>query len=228
MFSQGFREITYGLFAGGIHSTMSNLPDVIVPKGIYQGYTLSEEGKFGATAGMMLNWKYPYAKISFQTELSYANQATDLNYEDIEGLKYKITFGYSYLNAGMQFKYYPIEGLYIGVGPYVGFNINSDNIKYTSNAEEVFGGSGAYFESDANVQKVLKASLTGKNYFFGMFSAGYEFNSNLSIGARYTLGLTDALTTEENGHRYSENNNKINSISFIIGYSFDFEDLTNF
>lgn len=228
LFAQGDREITYGLFAGGIYSSMSNLPDVIVPKGVYEGYTLEEKGKFGGTGGVFINWKYPYAKVSIQTEISYSGQSTDLNYEDIKGLKYKMTFGYSYINVGAQFKYYPVEGLYVGFGSYVSFNIASDNIKYTSNAQEIFADSGTYFEPDANVQKVLKESLTGKNYFSGIFSLGYEFNSNLSIGARYTLGLTDALTTEENGHRYSENKNKINSISLIIGYSFDFDDLANF
>lgn len=228
LFAQGDREITYGLFGGGIYSKMSNLPDVIVPKGIYEGYTLKEEGKFGGTAGVFINWKYPYAKVSIQTEISYSGQGTDLNYEDIKGLKYKINFGYSYLNVGAQLKYYPVEGFYLGVGPYVGFNIASDNIKYSSNSQEIFASSGAYFEPDANVQKVLKESLTGKNYFYGLLSAGYEFNSNFSVGVRYTLGLTDALATEENGHRYSENKNKINSISLIIGYSFDFDDLANF
>lgn len=228
LFAQGDREITYGLFGGGIYSKMSNLPDVIVPKGVYEGYTLEEKGKFGGTGGVFINWKYPYAKVSIQTEISYSRQSTDLNYEDIKGLKYKMTFGYSYINVGAQFKYYPVEGLYVGFGPYVSFNIASDNIKYTSNAQEIFADSGTYFEPDANVQKVLKESLTGKNYFSGIFSLGYEFNSNLSVGARYTLGLTDALTTEENGHRYSENKNKINSISLIIGYSFDFDDLANF
>jgi hypothetical protein len=228
LFAQGDREITYGLFGGGIYSSMSNLPDVIVPKGVYEGYTLEEEGKFGATAGIMINWKYPYAKVAVQTEISYSGQATDLNYQDEKGLNYKMTFGYSYINVGAQFKYYPIEGLYVGIGPYVGFNINSDNIKYTSNGQEVAASTGNYFEPDTTVEKTLKESLTGKNYFHGMFSAGYEFSSNLSIGARYTLGLTDALTTEENGHKYSENKNKINSISLIIGYSFNFDDLANF
>lgn len=228
LLAQGNREITYGLFAGGIYSSMSNLPDVIVPKGIYEGYTLDEKGKFGATAGLMINWKYPYAKVSIQTEISYSGQSTDLNYQDIKGLNYKMTFGYSYINAGAQFKYYPIEGLYIGIGPYIGFNINTNNIKYTSNGQEMTASTGTYFEPDATVEKTLKESLTGKNYFYGVLSAGYEFSSNLSIGARYTLGLTDALTTEENGHRYSENKNKINSISLIIGYSFYFDDLANF
>lgn len=228
LLAQGNREITYGLFAGGIYSSMSNLPDVIVPKGIYEGYTLDEKGKFGTTAGLMINWKYPYAKVSIQTEISYSGQSTDLNYQDIKGLNYKMTFGYSYINAGAQFKYYPIEGLYIGIGPYIGFNINTNNIKYTSNGQEMTASTGTYFEPDATVEKTLKESLTGKNYFYGVLSAGYEFSSNLSIGARYTLGLTDALTTEENGHRYSENKNKINSISLIIGYSFYFDDLANF
>lgn len=228
MFAQADRSITYGLFAGAIHSTMSNLPDVIVPNGIYDGYTLAEEGKVGATAGFLINWKYPYAKVGIQTELSYTSQGTDLNYQDTEGLKYKINFGYSYINFGTQFKYYPIEGLYVGVGPGVAFNIASDNIKYSSNSQEIFRNSGAYFEPDANVQKVLKETLTGKNFFYATFAAGYEFSSNFSVGARYSLGLTDALTTEENGQRFSENKNKVNSISLIIGYSFDFDDLGNF
>ncbi|MDN3672402.1 outer membrane beta-barrel protein [Flavobacterium branchiarum] len=228
LFAQGDREITYGFFGGGIYSKMSNLPDVIVPKGIFNGYTLKEEGKFGGTAGLVINWKYPYARVSIQTEMSYSGQSTDLNYKDAKGLKYKMTFGYNYLNVGAQFKYYPVEGFYIGAGPYVGFNLTGDNIKYSSNSQEVFGNSGVYFEPDATVQKGLKGALTGKNYFYGMLSAGYEFSSNLSIGARYTLGLTDALTTEENGFRYSENKNKINSFSLVIGYSFNFDDLANF
>lgn len=228
LFAQGDREITYGIFGGGIYSSMSNIPDAIIPNGIYKDFTLEEKGKFGGTGGVFINWKYPYAKVSIQTEISYSGQGTDLNYHDIKGLKYKMTFGYSYINVGAQFKYYPVEGFYIGAGPYVGFNIASDNIKYSSNSQEIFADSGAYFEPDENVQKVLKESFTGKNYFYGMLAAGYEFNSNLNIGIRYTLGLTDALATEENGHRYSENKNKINSISLIIGYSFDFDDLANF
>lgn len=228
MFGQGERRITYGLFAGAINSKMSNLPDVIVPNGIYEGYSLAGEAKIGATAGFLINWKYPYAKVSIQTEISYSSQGTDLNYQDDEGLKYKMNFGYSYINFGTQFKYYPIGGFYVGVGPSVAFNIASNNIKYSSNSQEIFGNSGADFEPDGNVQRVLKETLTGKNFFSATFATGYEFSSRLSIGARYSLGLTDALTTEENGQSFSENKNKVNSISLIIGYSFDFDDLANF
>lgn len=225
--AQADREISYGLFAGGIYSGLSNLPDVIVPQGIYEGYTFEEEGQLGGTGGFFINWKYPYAKISIQTEISYSAQNMDLNYQDIKGLQYQMTFENSYISLGAQFKYYPVGGFYLGIGPYIGFNIAED-IKYTSNAQEMFAHSGVYFEPDNNVEKVLNESLSGKNYFYGMFAAGYEFDSNLSVGARLTLGLTDALATEENGHRFGENLNKINSISLILGYSFDFDDLGNF
>lgn len=222
------REISYGIFGGGIYSSLSNLPDVIVPKGLYQGYTLDGEGKFGGTGGFFINWKYPLAKMAIQTETSYSGQGTDLNYEDDEGLEYKMAFNYHYINVGMQLKYYPIGGIYIGVGPYVGFNVSGDNIKYSSNAQDVFANSGAYFETDDNVQKVLRESLTGRNYFYGMASVGFEFKSNLFISAHYTMGLSDALATEENGHRFTENKNKINSISLRLGYSFYFDDLPYF
>lgn len=228
LLAQADREITYGFFAGANYSSLSNLQDAIIPNGIYSGYNLDEEAKIGGTGGLLINWKYPYAKISLQTEVSYSKQNTDLNYDDIKGLQYKIHFGYNYLNIGAQLKYYPVEGFYIGAGPYVGFNLTPDNISYTSNSQELFADSGAYFESDATVEKVLKESFTGKNHFSVMFSTGYEFSSNISIGARYSLGLTDAVATEENGHRFSENKNICSSISLIIGYSFNFDDLANF
>lgn len=228
LFAQGDREITYGLFAGGIYSSMSGLPDMIVEKGLYDGFDFKEKGKFGPMGGFFINWKYPYANVGIQTEISYSMQGTDLEYQDRKGLNYTMSFDYSYINVGAQFKYYPVEGFYIGAGPYVAFNVKSDNVKYTSNAQQVFADSGVYFEPDANVEKVLKESFTGKNYFYGTFSLGYEFNSNFSVGARYMLGLTDALMTEENGHKYTEKKNKNNAFSIILGYSFDFDDLGNF
>lgn len=222
------RDISYGFFGGGIYSSMSNLPDVIVPEGVYEGYTLEGKGKVGGTGGFFINWKYPTTKVAILTETFYSGQGTDLNYDDVNGLKYKMSFDYHYINVGTQLKYYPIEILYIGIGPYVGFNVSGDNIKYSSNAQELFENSGTYFEPDDNVEKVLRESLTGRNYFYGMLCAGFEFKSNLSIGVRYTVGLTDALTTEENGHHFRENKNNVNSISLSIGYSFHFDDLPYF
>lgn len=226
--NKGNREISYGLFGGAIYSSMSNLPDVIVPKGVYEGYSLKEKSKFGGAGGFFTNWKYPLVNAGFQLEAFYTGQGTDLNYKDVNGLKYKMTFDYSYISVGMHFKYYLLERIYFGLGPYVGFNISSDKIEYTSNAQEMFGDAGVYFEPDENVQKVLQQSLTGRNYFYGLLCAGYEFKSNFSVNARYTMGITDALTTEENGHRFRENKNNVNGFSLTIGYAFYFDKLPYF
>ncbi|MDR2223115.1 MAG: PorT family protein [Flavobacteriaceae bacterium] len=227
-YSQNKRETTYGIFAGANFSEMSNLPDVLVPQGMYQGYSLSSKGKFGGVGGFYINFKYPYANASIQPEIFYNRQGTELNYNDIKGLDYKVTFAYDYINIGVLFKYYPVEKLYVGVGPYVAFNINNKNITYSSNAASSLADSGVYVISDGAVQGILRESLTGKNYFYATAALGYEINERFSVNFRYSYGLTDALATENNGHRYSENTNKVSSFMLGVGYSFDFRNLIDF
>jgi hypothetical protein len=226
--AQNDRQITYGIFAGGIYSKMDNLPDVIVPKGIYSGYSFDEKSKFGGMGGVFINWKYPNAKLSIQPEISFSFQSTDLKYNDVKGLNYKINFGYQNINTGVLLKFYPIERLYIGAGPFLGLNITKDAITYTSNGATIGATSGVFFQPDAVVQKSLRESLKGNDHFYFMFATGYEFLNKMTVGARYSLGMTDALSTEENGFRYSENKNRISGFSLYFGYLFDFDDSTNF
>ncbi|GEM59203.1 hypothetical protein FC1_24410 [Flavobacterium columnare NBRC 100251 = ATCC 23463] len=87
---------------------------------------------------------------------------------------------------------------------------------------------GVSFTPDPIVQKTLKESLEGTDYFQGIFGIGYEFQNKLVLGFRYHLGLTDALETKENGHRFMDNKNKTNAFSLHIGYKFDFDDSNNF
>ena len=225
--AQPGREIIYGVYVGGISSKMSNLPDVIVTKG-QANYNLVPESRFGFIGGIYLNWKYPYANISVQPEVFYSKQGTNLNYDDIKGLNYKMSFNYSYINTGLLLKYYPFNNFYIGAGPYLGLNIDRENIVYSSNGQTIGEKSGVYFEPDAVVQKVLKEDLKGNDYFYFMFGMGYEFENKISLGLRYNLGITDGLETQENGQRYIENLNKINSFSFSIGYTFKFDESKNF
>ena len=222
------RVITYGLYVGGMYSKMDNVPDVIVPVGDYTGYSFDTKGKFGGFGGIYLNWKYQQYKISIQPEVFFSQQKTDLIYSDIKDLNYKINLNYTYLNTGVMFKYYPIDNLYFGAGPYFGFNLNKDNISYTSNGEELSKIYGSYFQPDAVVQKVLKESLKGEDHFYIQFGMGYEFQNHITIGARYSLGISDALETQENGFKYIENVNKINAFSMYVGYIFDFDSITNF
>ena len=226
--SQSFREMSYDMFAGANYSVMSNLPDVIVPKGLYSGYSLEESPVIGITAGVSVNFFYPYAKISIQPQVFFSKQSTDLKYKDDEGLNYNMQFGFSYINVGVLFKYYPVEQLYIGAGPNFGLNLNPDGITYTSNGAQMMEETGVYFEPDIVVQKYLKESLSGTNHLFASFALGYEFSNNITICAKYNLGLSDALATEENGFRYTENKNKITSFSLTLGYIFSLDDKHNF
>jgi hypothetical protein len=226
--AQNDRQITYGIFAGGLYSKMDNLTEVIIPNGKYANFNAGEKRKFGGMGGVFINWKYPNAKVSIQPEISYSYQSTDFNYSDKKGLEYTVNFAYQYINTGVLIKFYPLERLYLGAGPFLGLNISRDNITYKSNSSTLPPPADVLFQPDAVVQKDLRQSLKGNDHFYFMFATGYEFNNKMTVGARYSLGMTDALSTEENGFRYSENKNKISSFSLYFGYLFDFDDSTNF
>ena len=125
-------------------------------------------------------------------------------------------------------KFYFTEGFYAGAGPYFNFNLDKDVLEYRSNGAEMSRRSGVYFEPDAVVQNVLKQSLEGKDYFHLGMGIGYEFDNKLNIGIRYHLGLSDALETQQNGHRYREQNNMVNAFFLNIGYRFTFDGYNNF
>ncbi len=222
------KQISYGFFGGAAYSKMTNIEEVFIPPNIYKGFETNEEDRFGAMAGFFFNWKYEDQKVSLQPEIFYSQQATRFNYNDVKGLNYKIDFKFNYVNVGVLFKFYPVEGLYVGAGPYVALNVTCDAITYSSNGAEVAAQTGLYFEPDIVQQKFLKQALEGKNYFQTLFGAGYEFNNGISIAFKYHLGLSDALETKENGFRFIENKNKTNAFSLSLGYSFDFEALNNF
>ncbi|MGA9638685.1 outer membrane beta-barrel protein [Flavobacterium sp.] len=225
--AQYFQEITYGVYVGGNQSKMDNIEPALIPRGIYSGYSTKEVPNIGFTAGFYINWKKNYdSKMSIEADISYSQQYPEFTYENIKDLEYNIKFNYNYLNAGILFKFYPIENLYIGAGPTLALNLNPNDMTYTSNGASRPGG--IDFEPDETVQKVLKESFEGKNFLKATFGLGYEFNSDITIGIRYSLGLSDALETKENGFRYSEVKNKMSSFGISIGYRFHFDETNNF
>lgn len=221
------REITYGASVGGIYSKMDNIAGAIIQDG-YTGYTAKEKAGTGVTGGFFLNWSYPTEKIAFQPELFYSSQKTDFQYADVKGLNYNVKLNYQNLNFGFLFKYYFTERLYIGAGPFLTLNLVKDNLEYTSNGQTLSAQSGVYFEPDIVVQRTLKQAFEGKDYFHAGFAAGYEFDNGINLGLRYSLGITDAWATQENGHRFRETKNKVNAYSVQVGYRFDFTGTNNF
>lgn len=225
--AQYFQEITYGLHVGANRSTVNNIEPTLIPEGIYSGYSTQENPAIGITAGFFINWKKKHDSLmGIEGDISYSKQSPVFTYENIKDLQYDVKFNYNYLDAGVLFKLYPVEKLYIGFGPTLALNLSPNNLTYTSNGDTRPGG--ITFDSDAVVQKVLIESLEGKNYFKATFGLGYEFNSDIIIGVRYHLGLSDAIETKNNGFRFTETNNKINSFSIRIGYRFHFDESRNF
>ncbi|MDO5615206.1 MAG: outer membrane beta-barrel protein [Cruoricaptor ignavus] len=226
--AQLVREISYGVFGGGIYSKMNNIESMLIPQGMYQNYQTSERAKLNLMGGVFLNWKYPGERISFQPELYYTKQSTVFEYQDTKGLHYTISFPSNNLNAGFLFKYYITDGFYLGAGPYLTFHLDKDGLMYQSNGAELMTRTGVYFEPDALVQKTLKESFKGKDYFHTAFALGYEFGNGLNFSIRYHLGLGDTWETQENGHRFTNTNNKTSAFSLQIGYRFAFDGHNNF
>lgn len=96
--------------------------------------------------------------------------------------------------------------LFIGGGPYAGFNI--------SGQREVISGTTS--ESKLNIGNNSGDDL--KALDFGVnFLAGYQLNSGLNFGAGYGLGLTNLRPTSTSATNVEQNNRVL---SFSIGYAF--------
>lgn len=96
--------------------------------------------------------------------------------------------------------------LFIGGGPYAGFNI--------SGQREVISGTTS--ESKLNIGNNSGDDL--KALDFGVnFLAGYQLNSGLNFGAGYGLGLTNLRPTSTSATNVEQNNRVL---SFSVGYAF--------
>ncbi|WP_156307640.1 porin family protein [Sphingobacterium endophyticum] len=96
--------------------------------------------------------------------------------------------------------------VFLGAGPYVGFNISGKN-KIKGNVAGV-GGEGEYDLSFSGDDKDMNLIDAGAN-----FMAGYKFNNGLLINAGYGLGLTNL--NPDSGDKYSSR-----VLSFGLGFQF--------
>jgi hypothetical protein len=105
--------------------------------------------------------------ISIQPELTYSQQG------------YKVTNGSStftqkldYINLPIMLKAYPVQNFFLEAGPQIGLAI-SHKEEYTG----LFSGTTEYEPS---------------NFDWGLnFGGGFKFDSGISLGVRYHLGLGD-------------------------------------
>lgn len=135
-----------------------------------------EKMKLGWHAGLFA--KFPISKgVSIQPELLYSTKGTKLNYTDqvIGAGEYR--FNLNYVELPVLFSFNLGENFHINVGPYVGYLAHADITK---------------IENDGTVDELIKFDEEDfKRWDFGA-AAGLGFDINkFTIGARYTLGLTD-------------------------------------
>lgn len=135
-----------------------------------------EKMKLGWHAGFFA--KFPITKgVSIQPELLWSSKGTKLNYTDqlIGAGEYR--FNLNYVELPVLFAFNLGENFHINIGPYVGYLAHADITE---------------IEGDGTVDELLEFDEEDfKRWDFGA-AAGLGFDINkFTIGARYTLGLTD-------------------------------------
>jgi hypothetical protein len=205
-------NVTYGLKFGGIHTTISNLPEMIIGRNnSLENFTLENKGTYGVEGGLFLNYKLSDSRAAIQPELLYRTAGEKVSYKNTIGKEYELSLNYTYLVIGALYKSYPLKGLNIGFGAFYGINLTSDRIEYKSNEE-----GGLY---DVSTRQFYRDGLAGKDDFSMCFGLGYEFKKSIHFDMRYYFGVSDVVKSSQSSFQFIENKNRSSILSFSIGYS---------
>lgn len=188
------------------------------------GYVSAQEVSFGAKAGLnianlsgdiedtesLMGFHVgAFAEIqfserfSFQPELLYSMQGAKTEESEMGAtMESKLKLGY--LNVPLMFKFYAAESFFIEAGPQVGFLMSAK-------ADWEMSGGGVNLSGDEDVKDEYKSIDVGLN-----FGLGYNFTENLSVGARYNLGLSNIADVEDSDD--FKMNNSVIQVS--VGYRF--------
>ena len=205
-----------GLKAGAVYTSITDLSKVLVSESYYTGYTFENSDEWGFTGGLYINYKFQESISAIYSELSYAQLGNKLSYSDIYDFNYDFIIKYNYINLDLWYKAYFFEGLHIGTGPRIGFNLTPGGLYYTSNGEDLFG-------PDIRIQQQMRDVLKGRANFSLGVSAGYEFSNGISIDARYYYGISDVMETEVNNFHFIENKNASRVLQITLGYAIPYD-----
>lgn len=201
-----------GIKAGAGYSGISDLSKMLVSESYYTGYTFTNKGVASFTGGLYINYKFKESISAFYAEVSYSRIGNILHYSDVNNLEYDLEIKYDYINIDFWYKAYLVSGLYIGVGPRIGFNLTPGGLYYTSNGEAIYG-------PDIRIQQQMRDVLKGRTNFALGLGLGYEMPFGLAIDARYYFGISDVIETEVNNFHFIENKNSSHVLQITIGYS---------
>lgn len=158
-------QVGFGI-KGGLNLTTLNVKD---PE-------LSYDSRTGFHAGLFLRGRF--ANIGIQPEVLLFTQNGDLKSSLFGTAQERFT----YLSIPLIFKFYPIGGLNIQLGPQFGFLLDGER-KYDS-----FLGSGSQDITEYYKESDVSVSVGG----------GYDFAFGLGLDVRYNIGVKD-INNEANG-----------------------------
>lgn len=213
-FAQYNDNLSYGVKVGGVHSTITNLPEMLLGREHQLSqFSLKEKGSFGVEGGIFLNYKFPDSRMAIQPEILYRKAGTEVHYNnDFSKENYKLSFNYQYLILGATYKFYPYDGINVGVGIHYNKNLSPNAIEYASNT--------TLGNIDTSYRQFYRDAIKGKDDFNLNFSLGYEFKEYLHLDLRYHLGVGDMMESKASSFQFVENTNRNSVITLSLGYSF--------
>lgn len=148
--------------------------------------------------------------FSVQPEILYSAQGA--KYEDSDD--YDGKFKLNYLNIPVMAKIEVADGFTLEAGPQIGFLLSAKD-DYT------YVGPDPGFSDDSgedDIKDFIKSTDFGIN-----FGLGYEMESGLSFGARYSLGISNIIDSDDidPGFDVDDFKNQNGVFQISVGYSFN-------
>lgn len=144
-------------------------------------------------------------KFTFQPELLFSTQGAKS--EGSEGSdSFERTIKANYLNVPLMLKYAVSDKFALEFGPQIGFLLSAD-----------IEGTQTFDGNTVTINEDFKDSL--KSIDFGLnFGASFDIVENVFIGARYNLGLSNIIDSEDMDSDDEKAQNSVFSVS--VGYRF--------
>lgn len=210
---------SFGFKAGANYSKISNLSTIILSEPYFINYSIKETGRYGWHLGVFYQYDFEESPLGFQSEIQYARSGGNLEFSNFEkDFHYKMEFAYQYINILCITKWYPWKGhVSLGAGPFLGLNVATRNLKYSSWGE----GKEDAFGTDLQQQQQLQNVLRGKNNFGLAVDAAWDINSYMKIGARYYWSATNAVETQANSYNFITAKNANTAIEASLAISLE-------
>lgn len=192
------KYLCFGIKAGASYSSIGNIQSMIISESEYKNYTFKENWIVNPYASLFINYKLPETVVALEGGLSYYQIGSKNKYSDINGLDYDLKFQYDYIGLEGYVRTYYYKGFNVAVGMRVGFNLNSNNLKYTSNGEDLYG-------PDIKIEQSMRQILKGKNNIAAGIILGYESPKGWLVDLSYHHGLDDVIETQSNSFNFIEN-----------------------